>query len=147
MAAGAIFSHPWRVSRVALHPRPLRFPASRRLDVVPSIAAAGVAIVAVIDLVSAVTPNVMWRGHLLVDVEPVGIMRAAHALAVPVSFALLITAYYLFRRRSRALQLALALLSALAVFNIIKGLDVEEALVTAAGAALLSTSPESFYVP
>jgi hypothetical protein len=94
------------VSRAAaLYPRPLRF-ASRRLDDVPAIAAAAVAIVAVIDLVSAVTRKVMWRGHLLVYVEPVGVMRAAHALAVPVSLALLITAYYLFRRRSRAFQLA-----------------------------------------
>ena len=134
------------VSRVALHPRTLRFRTSRRLDDVPAIAAAAVTLVAVIDLVSAVTRNVMWRGHLLVYVEPVGIMRAAHALAVPVSFALLITAYYLFRRRSRALQLALVLLSALAVFNVVKGLDVEEAAVTAAGAALLWTSRKSFYV-
>src|SRR4051812_9368395 len=133
------------VSLAALYPRPLRF-ASRRLDDVPAIAAAAVAIVAVIDLVSAVTRNVMWRGHLLVYVEPVGVMRAAHALAVPVSLALLITAYYLFRRRSRAYRLALVLLSALAAFNIVKGLDVEEALVTAAGAALLWTSRKSFYV-
>jgi lysyl-tRNA synthetase class 2 len=134
------------VSRAALYPRPLRFRMSRRLDDVPAVVAAAVAIVAVIDLLSAVTHNVTWRGHLLVDVEPVGVMRAAHALAVPVSFALLITAYYLFRRRSRALRLALVLLPALAVFNIVKGLDVEEALVTAAGAALLWTSRKSFYV-
>jgi lysyl-tRNA synthetase class 2 len=133
------------VSLAALYPRPLRF-ASRRLDDVPAIASAAVAIVAVIDLVSAVTRNVMWRGHLLVYVEPVGVMRAAHALAVPVSLALLITAYYLFRRRSRAYRLALVLLSALAAFNIVKGLDVEEALVTAAGAALLWSSRKSFYV-
>src|SRR3954452_11876757 len=118
------------VIRAALYPRPLRF-ASRRLDDVPAIAAVAVAIVAGIDLVSAVTRHVMWRGHLLVYVEPVGVLRAAHALAVPVSLALLITAYYLFRRRSRAFQLALVLLSALAAFNIVKGLDVEEALVTA----------------
>ena len=58
-------------------------------------------------------------------------MRTAHALAVPVSFALLVTAYYLFRRRSRAFRLALGLMAALAVFNLVKGLDVEEAAVTA----------------
>jgi lysyl-tRNA synthetase, class II len=135
-----------RTWRLGLHRRPLRFRTSRHLDDVPAIAAAGVAVVALIDLVSAVTRNVMWRGHLLVYVEPVGMMRAAHALAVPVSFALLITAYYLFRRRSRAFGLALVLLSTLAVFNILKGLDVEEAAVTAAGAALLWASRKSFYV-
>ena len=135
-----------KVLRLALHPRPLRFRTPRRFDDVPAIAAVGVAIVAVIDLVSAVTRNVMWRGHLLVYVEPVGIMRAAHALAVPFSFALLITAYYLFRRRSRALHLALVLLAALAVFDIVKGLDVEEAAVTVAVGTLLWASRKSFYV-
>ena len=101
---------------------------------------------ALVDLVSAATRNVTWRGHLLVYVEPIGVMRAAHALAVPVSFALLVTAYYLYRRRSRALRLALALMAALAVFDVVKGLDVEEAAVTVAGAALLWSSRSAFYV-
>ena len=68
------------------------------------VAAVAVAVVAVVDLVSAVTPNVSWRGHLLVHVEPFAVMRTAHALAVPVSVALLVTAYYLYRRRSRAFR-------------------------------------------
>jgi lysyl-tRNA synthetase class 2 len=73
-------------------------------------------------------------------------MRAAHALAVPVSFALLVTAYYLYRRRSRALRLALALMAALTVFNLLKGLDVEEAALAAGGAGLLWAGRASFYV-
>ena len=76
--------------RLGLHRRPLRFRPSRHLDDVPAFAAVGVAIVAIVDLVSAVTPNVSWRGDVLVSVEPVAVMRGAHALAVPVSFALLL---------------------------------------------------------
>ena len=64
-------------------------------------------------------------------------MRGAHALAVPVSFGLLVTAYYLYRRRHRALQVALALMAALTLFNVVKGLDTEEAVLTAVAAALL----------
>ncbi len=132
--------------RLGLHRRPLRLRPSRQLDDVPAVAAVGVAVVAIVDLVSAVTPNVSWRGNVLVHVEPIAVMRAAHALAVPVSLALVVTAYYLYRRRSRALRVALALMAALTVFNLVKGLDIEEAAVTAAGAALLWASRSSFYV-
>ena len=132
--------------RLGLHRRPVRLRPFRHLDDVPGMAATVVAVVAIVDLVSAVTPNVSWRGDVLMHVEPVAAMRAAHALAVPVSFALLVTAYYLYRRRSRALHVALLLLGALAVFNLVKGLDVEEAVLTALAAALLWGSRSSFYV-
>ena len=132
--------------RLGIHRRPLRLRPFRRLDDVPGLAALAVAIVGLVDLVSAVTPNVSWRGRVLVHVEPVAAMRAAHALAVPVSFALIVTAYYLYRRRSRALHVALALLATLAVFNLVKGLDVEETALTVAAAALLWASRSSFYV-
>ena len=132
--------------QLGIHRRPLPFRPSRHLDDVPAFAAVGVALVAIVDLVSAVTPNISWRGEVLMRVEPVDVMRGAHALAVPVSFALLVTAYYLYRRRHRALQVALALMAALTVFNVVKGLDVEEAVLTAVAAALLWAGRSSFYV-
>ena len=132
--------------RLGIHRRPLRFRPVRHLDDVPALAAVGVAIVAIVDLVSAVTPNISWRGDVLLRLEPVDVMRAAHALAVPVSFALLATAYYLYRRRHRALQVAIALMAALTVFNVVKGLDVEEAVLTAVAALLLWAGRASFYV-
>ena len=132
--------------RLGLHRRPLPFRPSRHLDDVPAFAAAGVALVAIVDLVSAVTPNIAWRGAVLVDVEPIAVMRGAHALAVPVSFALLVTAYYLYRRRYRALQVALPLMAALTLFNVVKGLDLEEAVLTAVAAALLWAGRSSFCV-
>ena len=132
--------------RLGIHRRPLPFRPTRHLDDVPAFAAIGVALVAVIDLVSAITPNVSWRGDALVAIEPVAVMRGAHALAVPVSFALLVTAYYLYRRRYRALQVALPLMAALTVFNVVKGLDLEEAVLTAVAAALLWAGRSSFCV-
>jgi lysyl-tRNA synthetase class 2 len=132
--------------RLGIHRRPLAFRPSRHLDDVPAFAAVGVALVAIVDLVSAVTPNISWRGEVLLQVEPVDVMRATHALAVPVSVALLVTAYYLYRRRQRALQLAIGLMAALTVFNVVKGLDIEEAVLTAAAGALLWAGRSSFYV-
>ena len=131
--------------RLGLHRRPLPLRPLRRLDDVPVLAALATAVVGIVDLVSAVTPNVSWRGRALIHVEPVSVMRSAHALAVPTSFALVLTAYYLYRRRSGALHIALALMVALTVFNLVKGLDIEEAALTVACAALLWASRSSFY--
>ena len=60
--------------------------------------------------------------------------------------ALVVTAYYLYRRRTLALRLAAALLLALTACNVLKGLDVEEAAWSFAAAGLLWWSREPFYV-
>jgi len=130
--------------RLGLHRRPLPLRPARHLDDVPVVAAIATAAVGVVDLLSAVTPNVRWRGRELLHLEPVSVMRNAHALAVPASIALILTAYYLYRRRSGALHLAVVLLSALAVFDLLKGLDIEEAALTAGCAVLLLLSRSSF---
>jgi lysyl-tRNA synthetase class 2 len=132
--------------RLGMHRRPSPLRPWRQLDDVPTAAAVGVAAVGTIDLVSAVTPNVSWRDHLLLHVEPVAAMQTAHVLAVPVSFGLLVTAYFLFRRRSRAVYVALAFMAFLAVSNLIKGLDIEEAALTIAAATLLWSARSSFHV-
>jgi lysyl-tRNA synthetase, class II len=103
-------------------------------------------VVGLVDLVSALTPNVRWRGRLLAQAEPIEAMRIFHALAVPLSAALLLTSLYLLRRRRRALILALGLLLALAALNVAKGLDVEEAVATLGGAALLWWGRDAFNV-
>ena len=63
---------------------------------------------------------------------------------VPASTALILTAYYLYRRRQGALHLAVALLLALTVFDVLKGLDFEEAALTLGCATLLLASRRSF---
>ena len=94
---------------------------------VPAVAAIVAAVLGLVNLLSALTPNAHWRGHVLVQVEPIGVMHVFHALAVPASVALLVGAFYLRRRRRVAWQMALGLLCGLAVLDIVKGLDVEEA--------------------
>jgi lysyl-tRNA synthetase, class II len=130
--------------RLGLHRRPLPLRPWRFLDDVPSVAALATAVVGLVDLVSAVTPNVSWRGRVLLHVEPVSMMRNAHALAVPASIALVLTAYYLYRRRARALVVAIALMLALTVFDLVKGLDFDGAALTLGCAVLLWMSRSSF---
>jgi lysyl-tRNA synthetase, class II len=69
-----------------------------------------------------------------------------HAMAVPAGAALLVLAIYLARRRRRAWQVALTLALLLTVLNVLKGLDTEEALVTAALTAILWWARDAFYV-
>jgi lysyl-tRNA synthetase class 2 len=132
--------------RLGLHrcPHPLR--RFRRSDPLPLITAVAAAVIATVDLASALTPNISWRGHFLLRLEGVQELMVFHALAVPVAFVLLISAYYLYRRRLRALRLAVALLLALAIFNLFKGFDYEEALGDTAVAALLWWGRGSFHV-
>ena len=106
-------------------------------DAVPTIAAVVAAALGIVNLLSALTPNARWRGHALVQVEPIGVMHVFHALAVPASVALLVGAFYLRRRRHIAWRIAFGLLCALTLLDLVKGLDVEEAVLSAAGAGLL----------
>jgi hypothetical protein len=59
---------------------------------VPAVAALVAAALGLVNLFSALTPNAHWRGHVLVQVEPIGAMHVFHALAVPASVALLVGA-------------------------------------------------------
>jgi lysyl-tRNA synthetase class 2 len=103
----------------------------------PRLAATGAVLVGLINIASALTPNIRWRGHLLLSVEPVQTMRMFHALALPAGAALLLVAPYLAKRRRRAVHLAIVLLLALAVVNLLKGLDFEESLISLVAAAAL----------
>jgi len=107
-----------------------------RLDL-PTVAATATLAVAAVNAASALTPNVGWRGHLLLRVEPVAALPIFHAVALPASVGLGLTAVYLYRRRRRALLLAIGLLLVLGVADELKGLDFEEAALSAGLAASL----------
>jgi lysyl-tRNA synthetase class 2 len=132
--------------RLGLHgvPAPLR--AVRRADPLPQLAALGTGLAGLVNLASAVTPNIGWRDELLLQFAPLAALRVSHAAAVPASLLLLVAAPYLWRRRVGALRLALALLVGLGVLNLLKGLDVEEAAASFALAAVLWLGRGSFYV-
>ena len=133
----------WRVGlhRVAA---PLR--AGRRADGLPLLVAAVAFTIGAVNLLSALTPNVAWRGRVLLQLEPVEAVPVFHTLAVPASVALILTSVYLARRRRRAWQAATALLLVLGLLNLLKGLDVEEALLSWAGAGLLWWGRDAFHV-
>ena len=116
---------------------------SRRL---PVVAALGAAVVGLVNIGSALTPNIHWRGHLMMSLEPVAAMRLFHALALPAGAALLIVAPYLWGRRRRAWWAAVVLMLALGTFDLLKGLDFEETAITWGVAALLVAGRGGFPV-
>lgn len=103
----------------------------------PALAAAVAFAVGIVNLASALTPNIAWRHHLLLRLEPMEVVPVFHTLAVPLSVALIVVAFYLRVRRRRAWQLALGLLIVLGVVALLKGLDFEEAILSWSAAALL----------
>ena len=143
IAGGGKDSAAWRLG---LHRRPTPRRPLRRGDWLPPLAALAAAAIALVNLVSALTPNVEWRGRLLLQVEPMPLIPVFHTLAVPASAALLLASLYLRRRRHRAWQLAVVLLGSLALLNIAKGLDFEEAAASLAGLALLWWGRDAFHV-
>ena len=116
---------------------------SRRL---PAAAALAAAVVGLVNIGSALTPNIRWRGHVLLEFEPVEAMRLFHALALPAGAALLLVAPYLRGRRRRAWQAAILLMLALGAFDLLKGLDFEETAITWGAAAVLLAGRDSFRV-
>jgi lysyl-tRNA synthetase class 2 len=131
---------------LGLHRRPLPLRQLRRADPMPTLAAVGAAVIAGVNLASALTPNVEWRGHALLTLEPIATMRVSHALAIPAAWVLFVAALHLARRRRRALQAAIAALIVLAALNLLKGLDFEEAAADLLTASLLWLGRGSFYV-
>ncbi len=119
---------------------------SRALSWLPAAAALGAALVGLVNIASALTPSIRWRGHLLLGIEPVQEMRLFHALALPAGAALLLVAPYLLKRRRRAWQAAVILMLALGLFDLLKGLDFEETAITWGAAAALIAGGSQFRV-
>jgi len=132
--------------RVGVHRRLATLRIARRGDWLPPLAAAVAGTTAVVNLVSTLTPNAAWRGHLLLRAEPVTAIPLFHAVALQASLLLLVTAFFLGRRRQRAVQFAIGLLVVLAAANVLKGLDVEEATLSLAVAGVLWWGRDAFHV-
>jgi lysyl-tRNA synthetase class 2 len=112
----------------------------------PTLAALAAALVGAVNIASALTPNIRWRGHLLLGFEPVEAIRLLHAVALPAGAALLLVAPYLAKRRRRAWLAAVTLMAALAVLDLFKGLDFEEMTLTLVAVALLIACRRAFTV-
>jgi lysyl-tRNA synthetase class 2 len=162
VAAAALFGGVWLVAKdwrdvlpsrrdtaawcLGLHVRPHALRSLRRAAVLPRLAAVAAVLAGLVNLASAVTPGIEWRDHLLLQVAPLAALKISHAIAVPASMLLFVTAPYLWRRRQGALRLAVGLLVGLGVLNLLKGLDLEEAGASFAVAGLLWLGRSSFCV-
>ena len=100
-------------------------------SLIPQITAALVASMGVINLVSAVTPGLPSRVAWLKQLFPLDIRHSAHLFTALSGFWLLILASGLLRRKRVAWMLTLGLLAGSMVFNLIKGFDIEESLLSA----------------
>jgi lysylphosphatidylglycerol synthetase-like protein (DUF2156 family) len=98
-----------------------------RQRLTPRMLATLLAMVGALDLVSALTPALSFRIHLLHELIGANTIRISHTATVLAGLCALMLARSLARRRKRAFQLALFALLASAALNLLKGLDVEEA--------------------
>ncbi|MGI9117085.1 MAG: bifunctional lysylphosphatidylglycerol flippase/synthetase MprF [Gaiellales bacterium] len=121
-------------------------PAARPRDAFIKLLAIGVALLGLVSIISALTPDLAARSDLLHGVMPVQATRTAHVLVFEVGLLLMVVAFGLVRRRHRAWQLAVALLAVDAALHIAKGLDVEEAVLALVLLVLLVVKRSAFTV-
>ena len=134
---------PWRVG---VHRPHLELREVRRGDWLPPALGALAALAGAVNVASALSPEITERVAVLTQVAPARMVPIATALALPAGAALLIAGCYLAARRRHAWALATTLLIVLGVLNLMKGLDVEEALLSWSLAGLLIWGREAFYV-
>ncbi|NMG11533.1 phosphatidylglycerol lysyltransferase domain-containing protein [Brasilonema sp. UFV-L1] len=87
-------------------------------------------LVGVVNLVSAVTPNLHERNHWLKQFLPFDIRASGHIFAALTGFVLLTLATNLLRRKRIAWLLTVGLLIISILSHLIKGLDYEESLLS-----------------
>jgi lysyl-tRNA synthetase, class II len=107
----------------------------------------GAALVGVIGLVSALTPEMAGRVEIVQGVLPPGWPEAARVLTVASAIGLIWLSRSLVKRRRRAWQLAVAVVVASAAAHLAKGLDFEEAAISLLLLAALVRWRRRFDVP
>ncbi|MBV6623293.1 MAG: bifunctional lysylphosphatidylglycerol flippase/synthetase MprF [Rivularia sp. (in: Bacteria)] len=93
------------------------------------IASTLTALVGIINLLSAVTPNIPKRTELLEQFVPFEIRASSHFLAAITGFILITLAANLLRRKRVAWLLTVGLLIVSITLHLLKGLDYEESLL------------------
>ncbi len=91
----------------------------------------------VINVLSAVTPAVMYRLRLLEQYSPFRVVRGGHLVSALTGFALLLLSTSLWRRKQVGWLLTLSILIISIPIHLLKGLDYEEASFAAILAGLL----------
>lgn len=111
----------------------------------PRLLALAAAVVGVLNIVSALTPEQPARLKALHGVVPLGYSHLASALTAVDGVLLVVMAHGLRRRKRRAWRAALALLLLSVGLHLLKGLDVEEASVAALVAVGLVAERGHYY--
>jgi lysyl-tRNA synthetase class 2 len=110
------------------------------------LAVAAVA-VGIVGIVSALTPEFADRSNFVRGVLPPGVPGAARVLALAFGLGLVWLSRLLARRRRRAWELAVALVTGISIAHLVKGLDVEEATLGFVLLAALVRYRRRFDVP
>jgi phosphatidylglycerol lysyltransferase len=84
-----------------------------------------------VNVLSAVTPALKERLHLLETYSPLGVARGGHLTSALAGFALLVLSASLWRRKRVGWMLTLGVLFISIIAHLVKGLDYEEATVAA----------------
>ena len=113
--------------------------------IIPVASGALVFLAGLVLLISGATPRSEPRLTALQDLLPLPLIETSHLLGSIIGVVLLIVARGLVRRFHTAWAATLGLLAAGAAASLVKGIDVEEALVMAAAAGLLVAFRSAFY--
>ena len=89
------------------------------------------ALVGLMNVLSALSPALPERVHVLRDLVPMHVIRVSQTATVVAGFFLILLADGLRKRRRRALWVVVGLLLASCVLHMAKGIDFEEASITA----------------
>lgn len=115
--------------------------------IVPHVTAAAVLLAGFLLLVSGATPAFDRRLAVLHEVLPLAVLELSHLAASVIGLGLVILARALARRVAAAYQLTLWLLAAGMVISLLKGLELEQALMLGGVLALLWIGRRAFYRP
>jgi len=136
---------------VAAYPRGASWPPApdlsavrRRSRRVRRWAAAAIAGAGALDLLSAVTPPLRSRLHLVLEILPLGATQFAGALVALSGLGLLALARGVRRGQHRAWAIAVGVLAVTLVLHLVRGGDVGQSLVAAAVLGFLTVNRREF---
>lgn len=110
----------------------------------PTVVSAVVFLVGVVLLLSGSLPAESSRLHLLRGLLPLPVLEVSHLIGSLVGLMLLILAHGLYRRMEVARRLVIWLLAGGVLVSLLKGLDIEEALVSLSAMAVLWLGRDAF---
>ena len=137
-------STPARVAAWPEGPTTVRAPARRPVRAVRRAAAVVAAASGLISVVSALFPPAASRLRLVAEFLPLEVSLAATELTVALGVVLIVLALGLARGQRLAWRLAVAALAVVTAGHLVKGVDVEEAVVTGAALAWLLVVGDRF---